>query len=58
MILTEKEVEVLNKLLTCSKCGSRAVEIILKEDDRFYVKRCLRCGYEEELREIIWDEGG
>ena len=61
MILTEKEAEFLDKLVTCSKCGSRAVEILLEESNKFgvvnvYVKRCLRCGHKEELEEIIWDE--
>ena len=60
MILTEEEAKALEKLLTCPKCGSKAVEIILKESKyggRFnvYVKRCLKCGREEELTEVEWE---
>ena len=63
MLLTEEEAKCLNRLVTCPKCGSKAVEIILKESKydetvNIYVKRCLKCGYEEELEEIVWDEGG
>ena len=60
MILTEEEAEFLNKLLTCPKCGSKAVEIVLRDREKFgvvniYVRRCLVCGHEEELEEIVWD---
>jgi len=60
MILTEEEAEALNKLLTCPECGSKAVEITLKESKydgklNVYIKHCLKCGYSEELKEIDWD---
>ena len=60
MLLTEEEAEALEKLLTCPKCGSKAVEIILKESRyhgrvNIYVKRCKKCGYSEELKEVDWD---
>ena len=60
MILTEEATKALKELLTCPECGSEAVEIVLKESRCFgrvniYVKRCKKCGYEEELKEIDWD---
>ena len=54
MILTKEESEFLDKLVTCPRCRSKAVEIVLKENN-VYFKRCLKCGYEEELRGIEWD---
>ena len=60
MLLTGDEAKALDKLLTCPECASKAVEIILKESKyggrlNVYIKRCLKCGYSEELREINWD---
>ena len=59
-ILTEKEKKALDELLTCPKCGSKMIEIFLKESKcsgrvNIYVKRCKKCGYEEELKEVDWD---
>jgi len=56
-ILTEKEKKALDELLTCSKCGSKVVKIFLKERKcngrvNIYVRRCEKCGYEEELKEV------
>jgi len=63
VILTEEEVKVLEKLLTCSKCGSRLVEIefqMLSMERRrvkgCYVKCCLNCGYCEKLEGLEWNE--
>jgi len=53
MILTEEEEKLLERLLTCLKCGSKVVEIVWKKGK--YVKRCLKCGYEKELKEIEWE---
>ena len=55
MILTEKEAEILDKLLTCSKCGSRKVEIYYVGVLESYVKCCRNCGYCEKLEGLKWE---
>ena len=57
--MTEKEVRVLDKLLTCPKCGSRKVEILFTTGKRLkgcYVRECLNCGYCEKLEGLKWNE--
>ena len=53
MILTQEEAKALEKLLTCSKCGSKQVSITYR--DGKYLKECLYCGYREELKGLEWD---
>ena len=57
MLLTEEEAEFLDKLTTCPRCWSKAVEILPKKGDKnAYIRKCLKCGYEEELKGVSWNE--